>query len=623
MSALSRIVAARQIALLVGVAAFGLALGIAAHLLDRTELAHWTWGAAVVPVLIALCFEIVSKLRRGNVGLDVIAAFAMTGALALGETLAGNIVGLMYSGGQLLESFAQRRANREMTALLSRVPKTAIRHSHGTLEEVRIDAIVPGDRVLVRTGEAVPADGTITGGVAVVDQSTLTGEAMPVHRRPGEELLSGSVNLGHAFDLLVSRAPAESAYAAIVRLVAAAQQVKAPMVRLADRYGLVFLAITVLIATGAWLVSGDATRALAVLVVATPCPLILAVPVAIMSGVSRIAGRGVLVKGGAALEALARVQTIVIDKTGTLTEGRARLVTIDPLEGFDPDEVLRLAATLDLASKHVVAAALVAAAEARGLALGKPETVQETPGVGIEGAVEGRRVAVGGSYYIAQRVKGPSPAAALGPHPVGAFSVTVAIDGAVAGHLILADEIRSDVAGAIRRFRAAGVSKIVLASGDHEDVTRAVGARLDMDDIRASLTPQDKVDLVLRERNRGLVMMVGDGVNDAPALAAADIGVALGVRGAAASSEVADAVLLVDRIDRLADAIEMAQRSRHIALQSAGVGVALSVVAMMWAAGGYLPPVQGALLQEVIDVGVVLNALRALAPSLNAGGVKT
>jgi P-type E1-E2 ATPase len=320
----------------------------------------------------------------------------------------------------------------------------------------------------------------------------------------------------------------------------------------------------------------------------------------------------VLVKDGAALETLARVQAVVIDKTGTLTEGRAGLVRIETRAGFSSEELLRLASTLDLASKHVVAAALVSAARERGLDLGRPTDVLETPGVGIEGVVEGRRIAVGGSSYIARRLDVPS---APQPDPAASrdeLSVAVAVDGQFAGQIILADHVRADVASSIDRFRAAGVRRIVLASGDRPEIAQSVAAQLNIDDIRASLSPQDKVSVVLEERERNCTMMVGDGVNDAPALAAADVGVAMGVRGAAASAEVADIVLLVERIGSLADAIEIARRARRIALQSANVGIGLSLIAMVVAAFGHLPPVQGALLQEVIDVGVVLNALRAL-----------
>jgi P-type E1-E2 ATPase len=353
----------------------GLALGLGAYATNRATLATWIFGVATLPVLAALLIEIATSLKQGSIGLDLIAALAMAGAIMFGETLAGLVVALMYSGGQFLENFAQRRAHREMTALLNRVPKIALRHSRGSLEEIPLEAIVPDDRILVRTGEAVPADGTVAAGSAVLDQAALTGESVPIDRRAGESVLSGSINLGAAFDLLVTRTPAQSAYASIVRLVEAAQQVKAPMQRLADRYALWFLAMTVGITGATWVIFGDPIRALAVLVVATPCPLILAVPVAIISGVSRIAKYGVLTKGGAALEALSHVRTIVIDKTGTLTEGRARLVAIDPFGTVSPNEILRFAATLELASKHVVATALVSAARNQGLTLGKPSGV--------------------------------------------------------------------------------------------------------------------------------------------------------------------------------------------------------------------------------------------------------
>lgn len=593
-------------------AAGGLVLGGLMLALGRSELAHWIWGAALAPALIYLCAEIVIKLRRGNPGLDIVAAFAMVFALALGETLAGAVVALMYSGGQVLEHLAQRRAHREMTALLSRVPKTAARHAGMSIERIPIEAIVPGDRVLIESGEAVAADGTVAEGLAVLDQSMLTGEALPVHRREGQSVPSGSINLGSAFDLIVTRAASESAYAAIVRLVESAQNVKAPMVRLADGYGLWFLAATAIVVAVTWLISQEPIRALAVLVVATPCPLILAVPVAIMSGLSHCAKHGVLVKEGGALETLARVNAVVIDKTGTLTEGRARLVKVEAFGGFSESDVLRLAATLDLASHHVVAAALVSAAAERGLALSRPTDVLETPGIGIEGMVEGRRVAVGGGGYVGKRLSGFAAPIVEPAESAAQFSVMLAVDGELAGRLVLADELRDDTAESIHRFRGAGVRRIVLASGDRKDITHAIGDRVDIDEIHSSLTPQDKVAVVLRERKQGCVMMVGDGVNDAPALAAADLGVALGVRGAAASSEAADVVLLVDRIGALADAIEIARRARRVALQSANAGIALSLMAMGVAAFGYLPPVQGALIQEAIDVAVVLNALRAL-----------
>ena len=349
------------------------------------------------------------------------------------------------------------------------------------------------------------------------------------------------------------------------------------MVRLADRFAIVFLAVTLTIAFGAWLFSGDPVRWLAVMVVATPCPLILAVPVAIIAGVSRAAKAGVLIKGGGVLETMARVKTIVVDKTGTLTRGRATLTGCHAAEGFSQDDILRLAASLDQASHHVVAEAIVSAARQRGLRLSMPEESRETPGSGLEGTVDGREVAVGGIGYVRDRVRDGTDFKDLAPAHEGAVTVAVAVDDRMAGLLVLADEIRGEAPDALRRLRHAGIMRIVLASGDRQDVTEAIGARLDVDEARGELLPIDKVNMVVSERDRDTVMMVGDGVNDAPALAAADIGAAMGVRGSAASAEAADAVLLVDRLDALAEAMTIAQRSRRIALESvvAGIGPVL------------------------------------------------
>ena len=597
----------------VAIPAIGLAAGLAAWAFGHPITADILWALATVPVVLVLSAEIVVSLRHGHVGLDIVALLSMAGALALEEPLAGVVVALMYSGGQFLEGYASRRARREMTALLERAPKFALRHENGDLQQVPIDVLVPGDRVLVRRGEVVPADGAIAdGGNAVLDQAALTGEPLPVRLAAGAEVMSGATNAGEAFDLIVGRPAAESTYAGIVRLVEAAARSRAPMVRLADRFAILFLVATLAIAGAAWLASGDPVRWLAVMVVATPCPLILAVPVAIIAGVSRAARIGVLIKGGGGLEVLANVRTLIIDKTGTLTHGQASLSAIHPLNGFSEDDVLRLAASLDQASNHVVASALVAAARGRGLTLRPPNDVHETPGSGLEGTVEGRRVVVGGLAYVRDRSRDGPAFADMRPEHEGEIAVAVAVEGVLAGLIVLADRIRDDVPRALAGFRANGVKRIVLASGDVRAVTEAVAARLDIDEVLSEMTPERKVMAVAGERGEGAVMMVGDGINDAPALAAADIGVAIGARGAAASSEAADAVLLVDRLDRIAEAMAIARRSRTIAMQSVVAGLGLSAAAMVVAAFGYLPPVEGALLQEVIDVAVILNALRAL-----------
>lgn len=595
---------------LLGLALAALLAGLGLHAGGLPDLARMVWFAGVVPVLAALLVEIFRSLARGEMGLDIVAALSMSAALTFGETLAAAVVAVMYSGGTFLESFAEGRARREMRDLLSRVPRTATRHRDGGLEDVPLDAIAPGDRLLIRQGDVVPVDGRIASATAFVDTAALTGESLPVRLARGAEAMSGSTNAGDAFDLEATREAKDSTYAGIVRLVEAAQASKAPMARLADRWSLGFLAVTIAIALAAWWLSGDPIRAVAVLVVATPCPLILAVPVALVAGLSRAAHFGVLVKGAKPLEAMARIRTLILDKTGTLTDGRPRIVSIDSHDGMGADDILRYAAALDQASKHPVAQAIVAAAKDRDLTLPLPRDVAEIPGEGMIGVIDGQQVIVGGEGFVAGRAGGVAS-----DHPdllAGSVMVAVAVDGRMAGHLVMSDPLREGAAGMLAGLRHQGIARILLATGDRAEVAARVTEGLGLDGIRASLTPDEKVLLVLTERKNGPVMMVGDGVNDAPALAAADVGVAMGARGAAASAEAADVVLLVDRVDRIAPGIEIARRSRRIALESVVAGIGLSVLGMIAAAFGYLTPVQGALLQEAIDVAVILNALRAL-----------
>ena len=370
---------------LLSLALLGLVSGLVLWLVGQRDLAGIAWAAGVVPVLLALCVEIVRSLAQGEVGLDIVAALSMSAALLFGETLAAAVVALMYSGGTFLESFAQGRARREMSDLLSRVPRTATRHRNGALDEVPLDDIAPGDLLLIRQGDVAPADGTVESAGAMLDQSALTGKSMPAGLARGQDVMSGSTNAGEAFDLRVTRRAADSTYAGIVRLVEAAQKSKAPMARLADRYSLLFLAVTVALATAAWWFTGDPIRAVAVLVVATPCPLILAVPVALVAGLSRAAHFGVLIKGAKPLEALARITTLILDKTGTLTDGRPQIVSIDRHGDLSEDDILYFVAALDQASKHPIAQAIVGVAQARGIALPIPASVVETPGEGVAG----------------------------------------------------------------------------------------------------------------------------------------------------------------------------------------------------------------------------------------------
>jgi heavy metal translocating P-type ATPase len=598
---------------LVAVPLVGLVIGGGLWWSGHRDWSANAWAAAAVPVLAVLIIEIATSLRRGEVGLDIVAALSMTAALAFGEELAAVVVALMYAGGQNLESFAERRARREMTALLDRAPRSAMRHRDGVLEEIGLEMISPGDRLLVRQGDIVPVDGAVANGLAVLDQSALTGESLPVQREAGEPVMSGSVNVGEAFDLSASHSAGKSTYAGIIRLVEAAQHSKAPMARLADKYALAFLVATIVLAGGAWILTGDPIRAVAVLVVATPCPLILAVPVAIVAGISRAAKQGILIKGGKALEALARVRTLVIDKTGTLTHGRARIVSIHVFGAQSADDVLRLAASLDQASKHIIAQTIVSEAHNRRFHLAVPSETVEAPGEGIEGVIDDKRVVAGAPRFVQSKLSSPWTGDLIQFKSTGSALVAVAVDGQMAGVLVLADNLREGTDAFLRDLKRQGIERVVLATGDRREVAEAIVAGLAIDSVRSELTPDQKVMVVLAERKNGAVMMAGDGVNDAPALAAADVGVAMGARGAAAAAEIADVVLLVDDLSRLARGIEIARRSVFIALESVYVGIGMSFAGMIAAALGFLKPVEGAIFQEIIDVAVILNALRALA----------
>ena len=594
---------------LVAIAATGLAIGLGLMVTGMGDYAQIVFIAFTLPVLIALVYEIIVSLKNGEFGLDIVAALSMTAAMFFDEELAAIVVALMYSGGQYLESFAEARARRGMTALLSRVPRHAYRYQDNRLDDVPLEKVQPGDRLMVRKGDIVPVDGTVADGVAVLDESTLTGESRPVRHVAGEAIFSGTSNTGEPFDFVASQTAENSTVAGIVRLIEQAQQARAPMTRLADRYAIVFLVFTLAIAGLAWFLAGDPVRLVAVLVVATPCPLILAVPVALVAGLSRAASQGILIKGGKVLEAIAAAKALVIDKTGTLTTGRPRLVEIRT--SGDVNEVLRLAAGLDQASQHTIARTIVSDVRARGINLPVPRNAVETPGEGVTGEVDGHQVIVGGVGFVAVQL-GLAETELTDPPPPGAVAVGVAIDGQWAGLLLLADTLRDGVASLLQTLRAEGMARIVLATGDSRDAAHATAAHLPLDAIHAAATPEQKMQIVVAERQYGPVMMVGDGVNDAPALAAADIGVAMGAHGSAASAETADMVILVDALDRILPGIRIAKRSKRIALQSVYAGMGLSIVFMFVAAFGHLLPVEGAIVQELIDVAVILNAMRAL-----------
>jgi heavy metal translocating P-type ATPase len=569
---------------------------------------------AVVPLL-PLLREMIEKLHRRQPGVDIIALLAVLASLALGELLTAAIIGLMLATGQFLENYAARRAERELTALIQRAPRTAHLMRGDTVETVDIADIRRGDHLLVKSGEVIPVDGVVKSGVAVVDESALTGEPLPAERTHGDLVSSGTVNAADAFEIQATEEAAQSTYAGIIRLVEAARESRAPGVRMADRWAGWFVPMALGVSGLAWLVSGDPVRALAVLVVATPCPLLLAVPIAMVSGISRAAHRGVIFRGGGALEALAQTKNVVIDKTGTVTVGRPVLRSIAVFDdSVSEREVLSMAASVDQVSSHILARSIVEAAHERGLEFSMPNDASEQHGAGVSAKLGGREVSVGKLAWILDGSPEPAAITAFRSRvsKVSPTVVYITIDGAITGALVFDDQVRADAAYTIRALRRTGVRKVVMATGDHPLVARSVGMAIGVDDILAEATPEEKVFMLEDLQRTGTTAMVGDGINDAPALAAADVGVAMGARGATASSEAADVVLVVDRLQRLVDAIEIAQRTRRIATESVIVGMGLSLVAMSVATFGLLAPIVGALVQEGIDVIAILSSLRAL-----------
>jgi heavy metal translocating P-type ATPase len=600
----------------------GLVVGLVAFAAGRDDVAWWAWTVPAAIVGVRLAFSIVRDLLHGEAGVDVIAVLAIGGALLLGESLTASVIAVMLATGDWLERYAEGRAHRELSALVSRAPRIVHRHEDGEIVDHPIAEVAEGDRLLVKPGEVVPVDGMLVGAGAVLDESALTGESRLASRETGDQVSSGTVNAGAPFDLIATATAEHSTYAGIVRLVEEAQGSKAPFVRIADRYALLFVPLTLGIAGLAWAVSGDPVRALSVLVVATPCPLLLAAPIAIVAGISRSAKRGIIVKGGGALEAIARARVMLFDKTGTLTAGRPHLADVVAAPGVPPDDVLRLAASLEQMSPHVLAASIVAGARERGLELSLPEGATEAAGSGISGRVDGAEVRVGNSEFVTgdETLPGWARDVRRRVNLEGASAVYVAEDGGLVGALVLDDPIRPETPRVIRSLRRAGVRRMVMVTGDHYGVADMVAAAIGVDAVLAQRTPADKVDAVAGEKADadGILVMVGDGINDAPALATADVGVAMGARGATASSEAADIVIAVDRLDRLPEAIRIAARSRSIALQSVIAGMGMSLAAMLVATTGVLPPVLGAIIQEAIDVIVILNALRALGGGMEA-----
>lgn len=568
----------------------------------------------IIVGLIPLAQEMTRSILRRHFGVDIIAMLAIVAATLVGEYLAAVVVLLMLSGGEALEHYALKRARKELTSLLNNAPRFAHLKVNGEIVDVDIDKVNVGDTVIIKPGEIIPVDGKVTLGTSEVDESALTGESILVEKIPHMHVLSGSVNKHAVLEVQALKPSSESQYAQIIRLVQEAEQSKAPFVRLADRYSVWFTIIAISLAAIAWVLSGEMVRAIAVLVVATPCPLILATPIAFASGVSRAAKRGVIIKHGGAIEKLAQARSFMFDKTGTITFGTPKLTKVVVFTDRDEKEITHIATSLDQLSSHILARAFLKHAKHEGIKkLVIPSTFEETLGNGVEGVVEDKRYALGRlsfmhtlGVHIPQDIQSSRDKS----KQEGIMTVYLASEGKLLGAFEFADTIRLNVKKLFSKLRQYG-SDVIMLTGDKKSVAEHIGAQAGITRVYAQCMPEQKVDFVKKERKVATpVVMVGDGVNDAPALAIADIGIALGAHGSTAASESGDIVVMVDNIERVGEVYELSRNVLRIAKESIFVGIGLSILLMILAVFGFIRPVYGALMQEVIDVIVILNALR-------------
>lgn len=559
--------------------------------------------------LLPLLWGMLQDLRDGKYGVDILAATAILTALVMGELWTAIVIVLMLTGGQALEDYAGHRAERELEELLKHAPRRA-RVIRGR-KEILVNAsdVKKGDKIVVRAGDIVPVDAVVLDGEAGFDESSLTGESLPQLKKEGQDILSGSVNLDGSVTARAVHAAAESQYQQIIKLVKSARHSQAPFVRLADRYAVPFTIISFLIAGGAWAISGDSLRFLQVLVVATPCPLILAAPIAIISGMSRAARHGIIMKNGGALERLAAAQTFAFDKTGTLTVGQPTVGKIETYGKFTKNDVLSFAAGLEQQSNHALAEAIKSKANSLNVKLATARNLREHSGRGLAAVVKGKQVMVGRLTWLQE--EGVDLPKGFKPKSLQSMAACVAVNGVLIGIISFTDEIRDESKSTLNRLRKMGIKNFLMVTGDNHQSAAAVAKKLQIEEVVSQALPGDKLRAIEATKNRPTVF-VGDGINDAPVLTASDVGIALGARGAAAASESADVVVMRDDLSLVANAAEISKRSLKIAKQSIWIGIILSVILMLVYSTGRFSPVSGALIQELVDVVVIFNALRAL-----------
>lgn len=586
--------------------------GILLHLILRYGLGLPA-PASLLPLYLALIggglpllFDLSRKLMAREFGSDLLAGISILTSALLGEYLVGAIVVLMLSGGAALEQYAARRASSVLNALAKRMPGVAHRKTNSGLTDLDLNSIAVGDTLVIFPHEICPADGTVLEGHGVMDEAYLTGEPFRIQKAPGSQVLSGAVNGDAALSVVATKLPVDSRYAKIVRVMEASEQNRPRLQRLGDQLGAWYTPAAVAMAVLSWLGSGDSHRFLAVLVVATPCPLLIAIPVAIIGAISVSARRGIIIKNPAALEQVDICRTLIFDKTGTLTYGKPTLTEVVCAPGFAREEVLRAAASLEQYSKHPLSSAILNAAEKDGLALETVAEVSERPGEGLRGIVGGRNVHITGRAKVSGLWLPPA---------AGGLECVVLINGAYAALLRFHDGPRRESGSFVRHLRPRHqANKVMLLSGDRESEVRYLAEAVGIAEVRFGKSPEEKVAIVSEEAARGKTLFVGDGINDAPALMAATVGVALG-QGSDITSEAADVVILDASLRKVDELIHIGRRMRSIALQSAIGGMALSMLGMLLAASGWLPALAGAVGQEIIDLIAVLNALRMALPA--------
>ncbi|MGM0341218.1 cadmium-translocating P-type ATPase [Enterococcus sp. AZ007] len=582
-------------------------IGIIALVLEfgfqQNQAAFWLVAIVGGIMTISMLIGMIKTLRSGKYGVDILAITAIVATLLVGEYWASLMVLIMLTGGDSLEDYASHQASRELRSLLDNSPRIAHRIEGEEISDLAVEEVQVGDMIMVKPGELVPVDGRVVMGESFVDESSLTGESKPIEKKVSDELMSGSINGDAALRFKVTKAAKDSQYQTLVKLVKESEAKPAHFVRLADRYAVPFTIIAYLIGGIAWFVSKDPVRFAEVLVVASPCPLILAAPVALVAGMSRSSRNGIVVKTGTTIEKLARAKSIAFDKTGTLTEGKLSVEEIMVASNdFSKEELMVYAASGEQESSHILARSLVAYAKEKGDTLYPVSKLEEITGQGIQADVNGKKIRVGKASFVGSTIELSNQQTA----------VYVSLEDQYIGYITFTDIVRKESADTIKALNELGINKTIMLTGDHKSIANQIASEVGISEVHAECLPEEKINVLkdLDETDRPAIM-VGDGVNDAPALAIADIGIAMGAHGSTAASESADAVILKDDLSRVSEAVRLSQDTMRIARQSVLIGIVICVVLMLIASTGVIPALLGAALQEVIDTVSILSALRA------------